>query len=129
MEIMSSAKFNFEDLKVYQKGLVFVDLVYKICENFPTIERSDLSSQFTRADVSITFNIAEGSADSDKQFNRYLQIALDSVNECVVCSTIAKRQNYISEKSDGEVREKLVELSKMISGFQKHLKTKLTSNN
>ena len=121
---MSSAKFSFEDLKVYQKGLVFVDLVYKICENFPTTERYALSSQFTRAAVSITLNIAEGSSDSDKQFNRYLQIALDSVNECVVCSTIAKRQNYISANADGEVREKLVELSKMITGLKKHLKTK-----
>lgn len=121
---MGETKFSFEDLKVYQKGLIFVELVFKICDDFTTTERYALSSQITRAAVPITLNIAEGSSDSDKQFNRYLQIALDSVNECVVCSTIAKRQNYISETSDQVVREKLVQLSKMITGPKKHLKTK-----
>jgi len=121
---MSEIKFKFEDLKVYNKALDFVDLVYKISDTFPKTERYALSSQFTRAAVSISLNIAEGSSDTDKQFNRYLQIALDSVNECVVCSTISKRQNYISEEIDNQVREKLVELSKMITSLQKYLKSK-----
>lgn len=121
---MKEIKFSFEDLKVYQKGLTFVDLVYKLCEDFPNSERYVLSSQFIRAAVSITLNIAEGSTDTDKQFNRYLQMALDSVNECVVCSTIAKRQGYISGAIEQELRLKLAELSKMITGLQKHLKSK-----
>lgn len=126
---MSEIKFKFEDLKVYNKALDFVDMVYKISETFLKTERYALSSQFTRAAVSISLNIAEGSADTDKQFNRYLQIALDSVNECVVCSTISKRQNYISEETNNQIREKLVELSKMITSLQKHLKSKLTTKN
>ncbi len=126
---MSEIKFKFEDLKVYQKSLEFVDFVYATCDSFPSNEKYALSSQFTRAAVSIALNIAEGSSDSDKQFNRYLQIAIDSVNECVVCSSISKRQNYISNEKEIELREKLVELSKMISGLQKYLKTKLTSKN
>jgi len=121
---MSKAKFKFEDLKVYQKALDFVDLAYNVCDKFPNTERYALSSQFSRAAVSIALNIAEGSSDTDKQFNRFLQMALDSLNECVVCSTIAKRQNYISELADNEIREKLVELSKMITSLQKYLKTK-----
>lgn len=121
---MSEIKFKFEDLKVYNKALDFVDLVYKVSDTFPKTERYALSSQFTRAAVSISLNIAEGSSDSDKQFNRYLQIALDSVNECVVCSTISKRQNYISGEKDNQIREKLVELSKMITSLQKYLKSK-----
>ncbi len=121
---MSEIKFKFEDLKVYTKSIDFVDFVYKVCDAFPKTERYALSSQFTRAAVSISLNIAEGSSDSDKQFNRYLQIALDSVNECVVCSTISKRQNYISKEIDNQIREKLAELSKMITSLQKYLKSK-----
>lgn len=102
---MSEIKFKFDDLKVYNKALDFVDLVYKTCDAF--------TSQFTRAAVSITLNIAEDSSDTGKQFNRFLQIALDSVNECVVCSTISKRQNYIPEEADIQIRENLVELSKI----------------
>jgi len=121
---MEKSKFRFEDLKVYEKALDFIDLTYKICEKFPNTERFALSSQFTRAAVSIALNIAEGSSDTDKQFNRFLQMALDSVNECVVCSTISKRQNYISEEVDSELRLKLVELSKMLTSLQKYLKNK-----
>ena len=121
---MSEIKFKFEDLKVYNIAIGFVDLVYKVSDTFPKTERYALSSQFTRAAVSISLNIAEGSSDSDKEFKRYLQIALDSVNECVVCSTISKRQDYISEEIDNQIREKLVELSKMITSLQKYLKSK-----
>ena len=125
---MKDIKFKFEDLKVYNKALDVVDFVYKIPGTFPHSEKFALSSQFTRAAISIPLNIAEGSSDTDKQFNRFLQIALDSINECVVCSTIAKRQNYFSEEVEYELRKKLVELSKMIASLQKYLRTKLTSN-
>ena len=121
---MEVHKFKFEDLKVYQKALDLVDLVYKTCNEFPNSERFGLSSQFIRASVSIALNIAEGSSDTDKQFNRFLQMALDSVNECVVCSTISLRQNYISNEVNDDIRAKLVELSKMIISLQKHLKSK-----
>ena len=125
---MKNIKFQFEDLKVYNKALDFIDSVYKTTETFPNSEKFGLSSQFTRAAVSIALNIAEGSSNTDKQFNRFLQMSLDSVNECVVCTTIAKRQRYISEDTENQLREKLVELSKMITSLQKYLKTKLSSN-
>ena len=125
---MNKIKFKFEDLKVYSKSIDFVDEVYKLSEDFPVSERFGLTWQFTRAAISISLNIAEGSSDSDKQFNRFLQIALNSVNECVVCLTIAKRQNYISFETDNDLREKLVELSKMITSLQKYLKNKNNSN-
>jgi four helix bundle protein len=121
---MGTIKFKFEDLKVYEKALDFVDLAYKISKSFPSTEKFGLTSQFTRAAVSIALNIAEGSSDSDKQFNRFLQMALDSVNECVVCATISKRQKFISNQTNDTIREKLVELSKMITSLQKYLRNK-----
>lgn len=121
---MSEIKFKFEDLKVYNKALDFIDIVYKTCNDFPKTERYALSSQFTRAAVSVALNIAEGSSDSDKQFNRFLQMALDSVNECVVCATVSHRQGYISVEDNNDLREKLAELSKMITGLQKYLMSK-----
>jgi len=114
--------FKFEDLKVYHKALDFVDLVYITTQSFPKNELYNLTSQFKRAAVSIALNIAEGQGDSNAQFNRFLQIAMDSVNECVVCSTIAKRQNFITDEQNENNRKKLAELSKMINGLQKYLK-------
>ena len=121
---MKDIKFSFEDLKIYQKSLDFVDLVYETSETFPKKETYGLSSQFQRAAVSISLNIAEGSADTDKQFNRFLQTSRDSVNECVVCSTIAYRRKYISHQKNYELRLNLEELSKMIIGLQKYLRNK-----
>ncbi|MFI0428679.1 four helix bundle protein [Mariniflexile sp. HMF6888] len=120
---MKTIKFKFEDLQVYQKALDFTDSTYAITKNFPNAERYALTSQFIRASISIALNIAEGTGDTNAQFNRFLQIAIGSVKECVVCTTIAKRQDYISIEQEKELREKLEELSKMITSLQKHLKT------
>ncbi len=68
-------KFNFEDLEVYNKSLLFIDFVYKINKGFPKEESYGLISQFRRADISIALNIAEGSGGSKKEFSRYLVIA------------------------------------------------------
>jgi four helix bundle protein len=125
---MKDLRFKFEDLKVYQKALDFVDFAYDVSDKFPNTERYGLISQFTRASLSIALNIAEGSADTDKQFHRFLQMALDSLNECVVCSTVAKRRNYITKALDYDVRLKLVELSKMITSLKKYLNNKNNSN-
>jgi len=118
---MKDIKFNFEDLKVYQKSLDFIDFTYKTCNAFPKEETYRLTSQFIRASTSIALNIAEGAGDTNAQFNRYLQIAIGSVKECVVCSTIAHRQKYITKELDLEIREKLEELSKMITSLKKYL--------
>ncbi|MEZ4781122.1 MAG: four helix bundle protein [Flavobacteriaceae bacterium] len=115
--------FNFEDLKVYQKALDFTDVVYHLTKSFPTIEQYNLNSQFNRAAVSIALNIAEGHGDSNAQFNRFLQIAKDSVNECVVCNAIAFRRGYITKENNKYHRVLLSELAKMITGLTKYLKS------
>ncbi len=122
---MEDVKFNFENLIVYQKSLDFIDMVYDFCSKFPKIETYILTSQYLRAANAIALNIAEGAGSSDAQFNRYLQIALDSTRECVVCSTIALRRSYIKEEQDQITRIRLAELSKMITSLQKHIKSKL----
>ncbi len=68
-------------------------------------------------------NVAEGHGDSNAQFNRFLQIAKNSVNECVVCNTIAFRRGYVNKKEHEQNRYILSELSKMISGLTKYLKS------
>ncbi len=66
--------------------------------------------------------------DEFLKFNRYLQIALDSTRECVVCTTIALRRKYISNDKDKIARLRLTELSKMITSLQKRIKNRLTTN-
>ena len=120
---MKEIKFKFEDLKVYQKALDFIDTTYKSTESFPNTENFGLTSQFRRASVSIALNIAEGSGDTNAQFNRFLNITNGSIKECVVCSTISERLKYISKDENYNNRLQLEELSKMTMGLQKYLKS------
>ena len=121
---MSDSVFSFENLQVYQKSLDFVDMVYLVSKEFPNSESYNLTSQFKRASVSISLNIAEGAGDTDAQFNRFLQVAMDSIRECVVCTTIAKRQNFVKEEQYVELRNRLTELSKMTASLQRFIKQK-----
>ena len=114
-------QFNFEKLEVYKKALSFTDKIYLLTKDFPADEKFNLTSQLKRAAISIAVNIAEGSASTKKDFNRFLTIASGSVKEIVVCITIAQRQSLISQKIEIEIRDDLVEISKMISGLKKYL--------
>ena len=113
--------FKFEDLKVYQKSLDFIDNVYKTTLEFPKEELYGLVSQFRRASTSVALNIAEGSGSRNKEFNKYLRTAYNSLKECVVCCSVSYRQNFISEETYLQMRSELMEMSKMIAGLRKYL--------
>jgi four helix bundle protein len=110
-------KFDFEDLKVYQKSLEYINWVYTITSSFPNAEIYGLVSQFRRAAQSIALNIAEGYGEGKAQMVRYLRISRGSIRECIVCSSIAFNLSYISSDSNKISRTKLIELSKMIKGL------------
>lgn len=110
---------------MYQKALDFAEVVNNQISSFPKHETYKLASQFIRVADSIALNIAEGSAGSHANFNRYLQMAWDSAHKCVVCSTKSRRRGYFSEEVDEENRAAVTELSKMITSYKKYLKKKM----
>jgi four helix bundle protein len=75
-----------------------------------------------RAATSIALNIAEGQGDTNAQFNRFLQIAQGSIKECLVCLTIAERQEFIDLKNIEPLKKDALLLAKMISSLQNYLK-------
>ena len=60
--------FNFEKLETWKKAVSFADLVYAVTRDFPVDERFGLTNQMRRAAVSISSNIAEGSARKIQSF-------------------------------------------------------------
>ena len=121
---MSEDKFDFENLKVYQKSLEYIDFVYEITKDFPKDEIFSLTNQFRRASVSICLNIAEGSGGSKAEFNQFLKISRRSVRESVAVTEISFRRNFISTECKKRSREFCGELSRMLSGLMKSLKNK-----
>ncbi|WP_232336569.1 four helix bundle protein [Mucilaginibacter aquatilis] len=70
---------NFKELKVWKAGMEVCKLIFATTRSFPASERYGLTSQITRAAVSIPSNIAEGCGRrSSKELYQFLSIALGS---------------------------------------------------
>lgn len=94
--------------------------IYKITQTFPKDELYGLTSQIRRCAISIPSNIAEGRGrNSDKDFSRFLHMAISSLNELDCQILIAKELNYIKVKS--LFNEDIDHLRRMIFGFIKIL--------
>lgn len=124
----SGFHFKFEDLQVYQKAMDFGEVVDVIVKKFPAYELYALSSQFRRAADSIALNIAEGYPGSDAQFVKHINYAIYSANECVSCSTKAKRRKYIDFDEDEENRKLISELTRMMSSLRKKILERNANN-
>ena len=100
----------------------FIEDVYRITTKFPVSETYGLTSQLRRAAISIALNIAEGSGSgSDKEFNRFLTIALKSSYELICGIEVARRLKYFEDEVESSLLKKCDEISAMISGLRKSL--------
>ncbi|ABG60322.1 four helix bundle protein [Cytophaga hutchinsonii] len=113
---------NYKNLTVWQDSHELVPLVYKETKAFPREEVYGITSQLRRAAASIPANIAEGCAkNSDREFNRFLQIAMGSLNESEYFLFLSKELNYLAEanyiKMSGQldiIKAKLINLQKKV---------------
>ena len=114
--------FKFEDLRVWQKALDLSEDVHKLTLSFPKEEMFVLTSQIKRAADSVSLNIAEGSTgQSDKEFARFLGIALRSAIEVVSCLFVGRRRGLIDSTQFEKLYNDLTELTKMIQALRNSL--------
>jgi len=113
--------FKFEKLTVWQRSVKLADTVYGISRGFPPDERFGLTNQIRRAAVSISSNIAEGSARSDLDFVKFLSYATGSLYEVITQSNIARNQGFLSEDAHLELHSEAEEISRMLSGLRRSL--------
>ncbi len=115
-------KHNFKNLKIWQVSMDILSDVYNITKNYPQVENYGLVSQLRRAAVSVPSNIAEGSSrTSNKDFNRFLEISLGSLFELQTQLIFSKSNQFLTQEQFLEIDQKVTELQKMITGFQKKL--------
>jgi four helix bundle protein len=112
--------FNFEKLETWQKAIAFADMVYEVTRDFPNDERFGLTNQMRRAEVSISSNIAEGSARNSKaDYARFLEIATGSLFEVVSQSFVGRRQGFVSQVNFQKLYDAAEEQGKMLSGLRR----------
>lgn len=113
-------KYNFENLTVWKESIKLSILIYKIVKEYPTEEKYGLVSQITRAVISISSNIAEGSSKSSmKDQTRFSEIAYGSLMEVLNQIILSKELNYIDFKKYTEIREQIDYVAKLLSGYRK----------
>lgn len=114
--------FKFEELRVYQEALLFIENIYIISQKWPREEIFGLINQLRRAAVSIALNIAEGSSRTKKDFRHFLDLSRGSTYECVAILTIAKQRKYIADQEFNSMYETCNKLARMISALKTSLR-------
>lgn len=114
---------RFEDIKAWQKARALVKMIYDLTIKKTKLNRDfGLREQIRKASVSVMSNIAEGFARrTDKDFGRFLYIALGSAAEVQSQLYVALEQEYITEKEFKEVYESTSETARLITGFIQYL--------
>lgn len=114
---------SFTDLEAWREGHKLVLQIYRSVEKFPANEKFGLSSQISRAAVSITSNIAEGfSRNSSKEKIQFYYMSLGSLAEVQNQLLIAKDIKILDPSDFDTMAQKSVHVRMLISGLIKSAK-------
>ncbi|MBR6292878.1 MAG: four helix bundle protein [Bacteroidales bacterium] len=109
---------SFEKLRMWQVGHRFVLSVYRATAHFPDVEKFGLVTQFRRAAVSITANIAEGYKKLGKADKlRFFNISQGSLEECRNYIILSRDLGYINKSENDELFVGLEETSKVMNAY------------
>ncbi|HVT90849.1 MAG TPA: four helix bundle protein [Tepidisphaeraceae bacterium] len=113
---------NYRDLLVWQKAMDLCEAIYRWTRGFPKEELYGLTQQLRRAGISIPSNIAEGQGrGSDKEWNRYLNIAYGSLREVETQILIAARLGYLDAANTEALLNVAGEVGRLINGLRRSL--------
>jgi len=123
-EMESNLSKSFESLIVWKEAHKMTLFVYKLTKSFPKEELFGLTSQFRRAVVSISANIAEGYKKlsvADKL--RFMNISQGSLEECRYYIILSNDLGYISESEKLELDNIIAKTSYLLNTYCKKIIT------
>ena len=113
---------DFKKLLVWQKAHALALHAYRITTRMRRPRDLALRSQINRAAMSIPANIVEGRRqESEKEFARFLRIALNSGCELEYHVIVARDIEAMTESDSDSLLSELVEVRKMIHGLRRRL--------
>ncbi|MFH1683843.1 MAG: four helix bundle protein [Candidatus Margulisiibacteriota bacterium] len=115
--------FRFQNFPLYKDIKKYIKTIYSLSAAFPKEEQFGITNQLRRAATSIALNIAEGSdRGSDKDFRRFINMAIGSLNETVAIFDISLENGFINKKNYDIMLAQAESIVKQLSGFSKSLK-------
>ena len=115
---------EYKKLDVWKKSHELYMYVKKnIAIKFPPDEKFELTSQLKRAALSVPLHIVEGYGRyTDKDFARFLDNSLGSVNETDYCCYSASELKYITRQEYEIINQLINEVRVMPIAFLKYLR-------
>lgn len=114
---------NYRRLSVWRKAHAVALNIHALTERIPQRRCAGLVSQLQRPALSIPANIAEGaSRATDKDFAKFLQIALASTTEVEYHLEFAADASIISHSEFSLRQQEVVELRRVLTGLIKHVR-------
>lgn len=114
---------NYRELKIWQRSMDFVVKIYEISADFPKEEKYGLTAQLRSCAVSIPSNISEGAGRGiNKQFKRFLEFSMGSVNEVQTQVELSCRVKYLKKEIADSLIDEALQIYKMILTFYNSLK-------
>jgi four helix bundle protein len=112
----------FRKLRVWQQANALSVATARAVEDIHGIAASILRSQLLRATFSIQANIAEGSSKrSDREFARYVRIALGSSTESANHLILLHALGAIDDAVFSSLDSRRDDVGRMLSGLEKRL--------
>lgn len=113
---------DFKKLEVWQKAHALALHAHRVAMGIRRTHDAALRGQIIRAAMSIPANIVEGRRqESEKEFARFLRIAINSACELEYHLIVARDIGVISEADSASPLRELIEVRKMIHGLLKRL--------
>ncbi len=113
---MSNYTYAFENLAVWKTNRIFTKKLYFKTKSFPKEELFGITSQIRRATISISCNLAEGSAKkSPNEQSRYYEIAYGSAVEVVNLLILSNDLDLLSNEDYAELRNDVEKITYQIN--------------
>jgi len=120
-----SYTYAFEKLAVWKANRQFIKRLYSASKSFPKEELFGITSQIRRATVSVSCNLAEGSARiSGKEQNRFYEIAFGSAVEVVNLLILTNDLEMLPDNDYAYLRNEMEKITFDISTLIKNNKKK-----
>ncbi len=111
---------DYKKIKAWELAHQLTLSVYRSTASFPAAEQFGITSQLRRAASSVAANIAEGSGRAtDKDFLRFLDIALGSLKETEYFLLLSNELNYVEKAEWLLLHEQTTDALKCLVGFIK----------